>query len=805
MKHYFSYFLLKYPRKICLLIIFTSISSGLFAQSPGNIIFTGYNSDGPDEFSFIAATKLAGNIQINFTDNGWTSANGGEFVQNEGEIMYTTPAHGLHQGEQIAIRVGSGLAPSIIFGEGAVSQIGSNSITLSSAGDGIIAFAGSLNSPTPLAAISTDASGWTNPVSNTQTNLPNGLVEGESAFLLLENGITESDNWIYNCDTVYASLSDLQSAICQLENWNSDNSTTFSLPCSPFSSIWNGSWSPSEPSAQNNVIINSSSQINTELNCRELTINTGQSLNLGNLNLKLSGNLYNNGNGIITSGIIHFSQGDSTLTINGNTLSLENIIEVESNCVLNANSNLILLASSQDSFGQIGGDGEVLNLIVQRYIDPSTPQYFYLGMPLKNAMLDEFNEGNILQSSNSSQGSIWEWDGFTAQWKEPGDVSTTAAIQGKAYAIFAGTNPFGTFLLGNPGVLNYSGSPIMDTVQIALEYNDGQSSSSPNFVGGSLISNTQGWNLLCNPYPSYYDWDLQSVPSNMASAIYRFDGSNYTSYLKGAGTGSRFIKPGEAYFVQLQNNTSSNIVFDPNNRNPSKSLGSSKNALDVNGFTIRATSSSIKTWDETFIGFHGQSSEYFDPHFDAWKLMNQGDKPNLFTEMSDGTYSINRFNLNDQTASIPLSFIHNIDGDSIKMTFNFKNLNSEVQLLIEDLKTGKLYKAGDQKEICFIHLENFRKDRFRIHFQTDNLSESENKGVDFSWFISQNNEGIVIHKDDLLPKDIKVFSLDGTLVKAQSFEDMHCQIPLTISGFYLVLLTNHQNVMNCQKVFFQKP
>lgn len=791
--------------KFCLFLIFTTLTSVLIAQTPGDILFTGYNSDGPDEFSFICTKALAGNLQIHFTDNGWTSANGGEFRQNEGEIMYTTPTHGTKQGEQIAIQVGSGSAPSVIYGGGSVIQIGSNSITLSSAGDGLIAFSGSLNNPTPLAVISTDASGWTNPASNTQTNLPTALVVGESAFLLLENGITESDNWIYNCDTVYGSLADLQLGIGQLANWSSDNSTIFSIPCSPFVSTWNGSWSPEEPSAQNNIVINSSSLIPGELNCREISINFGQTLNLGNSGLNLAGNLINNGNGIQSTGIIRFLMGDSTLTLSGNPISTETIIEVGDGCVLNANSNLILGASSQDTFGQINGDGEVLNLVVQRYIDPTIPKYFHLGMPLKNAMLDEFNEGNILQSSNSSQGSIWEWDAQIAQWKEPGDVSTTAAIQGKAYALYAGTNSFGTFLIGNPGTLNYSGSPNMDTVQIALEYNDGQSSGSPNFVGGSLINHTQGWNLLCNPYPSYYDWDLQTIPNNMGSAIYRFDGSNYTTYLKGAGTGSRFLKPGEAYFVQVQSNTSNYLVFNPNNRNPSKISGSGKRLLEFDGFSIRIESSSSHTWDETFIGFNGHSSPYFDPGYDAWKLLNQGDKPNLYTEMSDGFYSINRFNLNDQTSSIPLSFSHDIDGDSICMTFNFKNLNSEVRLLIEDLKSGNFHVAQKLEKLCFVYHKNFRKDRFRIHFQTNNLSQQENIGSDLHWYISQNNDGIIIHHDDLLPKMISVFSLDGSLVKTMPFQERECQIPIRTGGLYLVKLTNAQNKSSeSQKVLFQK-
>lgn len=784
-------------------IILVILSAGLIAQSPGDILFTGYNADGPDEFCFIATTSIAGNQQIHFTDNGWTSANGGEFRITEGEVLYTTPVQGLKPGEQVAIQVGSGSAPSVIYGGGSASQVGSNSIILSSAGDGIIAFTGSLISPQPLAVITTDGSGWTNPVSNTQTNLPNSLVVGETAFLLLENGVTESDNWIYNCDTVYGSPGDLQLAIGQLDNWTSHNSLPFSLPCSPFTSTWNGTWSPSAPSAQNNIIINSSAPITSELNCRALTINIGENLSLGNHNLYLGGNLINNGNGINTTGIIHFNKGDSTLTLSGNPFSVENIVEVETGCILNADSNLIIAATSQNSFGQIDGDGEVVNLIIQKYIDPTNPKYFYMGIPLKNALLKEFNEGNILQSSNSIQGSIWEWDASDALWKAPGDVNLTTSIPAKAYAIFCGTNSFGTFVLGSPGALNYLGSPNMGVIQIALNYNDGQSSGSPIFVGGTSLAFTQGWNLVSNPYPSYYDWDLQTIPNNMGSAIYRFDGSNYTSYLKGAGTGSRFIDPGEGYFVQLHSNTPADLVFNPNNRNPNKNLGSSKSINGFDGFSIRIESKNHQTSDETFLGFESLATQNFDANYDAWKLMNQSLKPNIYTGMQDGYYSINRLNLYQNT-TIPLSVNHSLDGDSLEMIFDFKKLISNCRVLIEDLKTGKIYKAQEINKLIYSHEASFRKDRFRIHLEEIRVSKDEEKANDLSWFISQNNNGIEIHKEDLFPKTIRIYSLEGILMKSTIMHQQELQIDLANSGIYLVQMVTNQTKSTCRKVVFQK-
>ena len=786
------------------LVFLTILSFSLHSQNPGDIIFTGYNSDGPDEFSFMATKSIPGNAQIHFTDNGWTTAGGGAFTTNEGELLYTTPSPGLRQGEQVVIQA-SGSSPLVVNGSGTVVQVGSNKIVFTAFGDGIIAFSGTLNNPLPLAAITTDASGWTNPTATTQTNIPNGLVVGQTAFLLLENGTTESDNWIYNCDTLYGDLSDIQSAVGSLGNWTSDNDNTFNLPCSPIVSTWNGTWSPSEPSAQNDLIIDSPNSINSDIICRDLTINTAQSLNLGTNSLSISGNIVNNGNGIQSTGIINFSGNDSTLAINGNTLFLTNSIIVDSACSLNANSKLVLSATSQDTFGQISGKGEVLNLIVQKYIDPTSPKYFYLGLPLQNALLDEFNEGNILQSSNSSQGNIWEWDASISQWKEPGNVASTNSIPAKAYALYAGTNSSGTFVLGNPGPLNYSGSPNMEVVPIALDYNDGQSSGSQSFVGGSSLAHTQGWNLVSNPYPCYYDWDQQNLPVDLGTAIYRFDGSSYTSYLKGAGSGSRFILPGEGFFVQLQANSPGNLSFDPANRNPSKIISSAKRSSTFDGLKITAFNSTTQLKDEVYLGFDSLASANFDPEYDAWKLMNEGKSPNLYCEMTDGPYSIMRFDLKLTPYIIPLAFYQELDGDSIRLQLDLSSLKSNVKILIEDLKTGQFHNPVIN-DLLFKYDLNFRKDRFRIHIEKSTISLKEEEIEEGNWFISQNSSGITLHlKDEYeASSTASVFNLKGREICKIDLKQKDNHIPLLNAGIYIVRLEKEKTFSQSKKVFFLK-
>ena len=785
------------------LLLLISMSTMINAQSPGDILFTGYNSDGADEFSFMASTSIPGNIQFHFTDNGWTTANGGEFRVTEGEIVYTTPSEGLLQGDQIVIRP-LGTSPSIIHGSGTVSKIGSNNIVLSAAGDGIICFMGSMRNPSPIAAISTDASGWVNPSANTQTNIPNGLVEGESAFLLLENGSTESDNWIYNCDSIYGTKSSIQMAIAQLNNWTSNNSSSYTLPCSPFKSIWNGSWAPSAPSAQNSIEIISSSPINTDITCRNLVIGFGISLNLDSNDLHIYGDIENFGNGIQTTGELFFHPGVSELSISANPITLENIVHIDESCVLNADSNLILAASSQTSFGQLTGDGEINNVIFQRYLDASNPQYFYLGMPLKNALLEEFNEGELLQSSNSSDGSIWQWDAGQALWVEPGNVNQTTAISGKAYAVYAGSNSFGTFLLNGIGQLNFIGSATTDSVSINLEYNDGQGSSSPNFTGGTSIPQTQGWNLLSNPYNCYYDWDLQSIPSNLSGAIYRFDGSNYISYIQGLGNSSRFIAPGEAFFVQLNSNIPGTLHFNPEFRNPNRSISSNKNSKGFDGLEISLKSIASKNGDKLYIGFDSSASQLFDPKLDAWKFKNPGEIPNLYIEMPYGNLSIHQLALDHNKLIIPISIDCSIDAANLEMKVSSDMLKSNIKFQLEDLKTGQMYSARKNSglNLVFANDSSFRKDRFRLHLNRSDLSKIESKKPEF--YISQNEDGILIHQlEKLSYSKAELLDLNGRIIKSQKLENIKTPIPINKNGLFILKLKNEKDQFCVEKILFQ--
>jgi hypothetical protein len=98
----------------------------------------------------------------------------------------------------------------------------------------------------------------------------------------------------------------------------------------------------------------------------------------------------------------------------------------------------------------------------------------------------------------------------------------------------AGTGSLtGDLTISSSGTLNESGADVVMT---------------------GLTHTKQGWHLIGNPFASTIDWNIISpLNAAVAATIYRWDpvAANWTNYnSSGAGTGSRYIESGSAFFIK---------------------------------------------------------------------------------------------------------------------------------------------------------------------------------------------------------------------------------------------------------------
>lgn len=173
--------------------------------NPGDIGFVEYNADNPDSFGFVTLAPLSGGETLQFTDHGWLASGG--FRDTEGVLTWTTPASGVGVGTVIDI-------------ENGVANLGSASGNLffSTSGDQVIAFQGSVSSPSLIAGLNNNSSDWASDATSSNTSaLPAGLVPGESAI-----AISEVDNAVYSGITS-GEVTTLRQALYDPANWTGDN------------------------------------------------------------------------------------------------------------------------------------------------------------------------------------------------------------------------------------------------------------------------------------------------------------------------------------------------------------------------------------------------------------------------------------------------------------------------------------------------------------------------------------------------------------------------------------------------------
>ncbi len=175
----------------------------------GDIAILGFNFDNPDEFAFVLLVNITSGTEIRFTDNGWLASGG--FRTGEGEDVWTASAD---------------------MSAGTVVTMSASSMSFSTTGDQIIAFQGSLSSPTLIYALNSKGNGWQSDATDSHTSaLPTGLTDGYTAV-----AVDEVDNAKY--DTSYGTSGtqdELLGLIGSKGNWGGSNTVRQDLTFPTFS------------------------------------------------------------------------------------------------------------------------------------------------------------------------------------------------------------------------------------------------------------------------------------------------------------------------------------------------------------------------------------------------------------------------------------------------------------------------------------------------------------------------------------------------------------------------------------------
>lgn len=392
-----------------------------------------------------------------------------------------------------------------------------------------------------------------------------------------------------------------------------------------------------------NFVINSGSPVDISASNYTLTVK-GNFSNSGTLNTR-SGLVFLNGTtnqaigGTSTTNFYNLTLNNTAGAILNNA---ENIIGTLTlnNGTFNTNSKAFTLISTATGTGriaQITGTGDITgNVTVQRYAPGGTTGWALLGTPITSALtLADWDDNIPISCPTCPDGSAGGFLSiYTYDETKPGLYDDAASyiplsgitdpiIPGKGYWVYLGNGQYTTTAI----TLDVTGTVRKFAYSLPLSYTNN---------GSSL---NDGWNLICNPYPSPIRWSLlKGATANIDNAVYAYNADlnggtgGYSTYINGisspavgAGGIGDTIPIGQGFYVHstgataLSAQESNKVGGNPTFLRQSNVVQAATNSNPM----IRLYVDGLGFHDETVLYTEAGASNNFDFGYDAYKLRGQ--------------------------------------------------------------------------------------------------------------------------------------------------------------------------------------
>lgn len=383
---------------------------------------------------------------------------------------------------------------------------------------------------------------------------------------------------------------------------------------------------------------------------------------------------------IINNGIANIAQcNDMTIDAGADiTIDSDGYLTVNGSITNNAGTSGLVINSDATGTGSlIQNTSGGTDATVKCYLASSTRQWHMVSSPVSAAALTVFPSSNNLYYYDESTDDYWNGTTYGSSsvtgWTAPSGNMTVA--KGYAFNYYATT-------LNYTGLLNDNTS----TSAISVPYTN----HGVNDPDGNSYGNSDGWNLIGNPYTSAIDWDNPAVAhaaAHLDDAVYTYDDTNmhnYTSYVNegGVGTngGTQYIPAMQGFFVKGDNTETSGTLNIGANARVHNAKGFWKsNYTTPNNFLRLKIITTNEYTDETVIRMLPDATVDPDNGKDAYKLFTWADfVPQIYTKTTGSTdYSINTIKtLETGFVSIPLKALQTGDNYKIEITeFNFNGIN----------------------------------------------------------------------------------------------------------------------------------
>jgi hypothetical protein len=594
-------------------------------------------------------------------------------------------------------------------------------------------------------------------------------------MIYLGDNPAASNAWIQGC---YSNLKVYNNPISLCKTWTGATSTDWSTPTN---------WSPAVVPSGDNVLIPASGIVNFPT-ASNITINSGKIFTLqSGARLTVTGALTNEGNLTIQSGATLVQGSTSTYLGSGaETVNVKQVIN-----------------------GGLTGSTSALN-----------GRFWYLGSPVTGANSSVFfrTHTNFVTSAYNV---LKQRDEPTNTWNTIANGANVPLTVGKGYYLRASNGATTTTSASTSLLLTFSGGGL----------NNHPTSSPPLTLTLSRnVNSFAGFNLVCNPYPSYLDWDLVGRSQVENTMWYRTASGNtsasmvFETYVSGAAggigtnlsgnTATKLIPPMQAFWVRVSSgNTSGTITMDNSMRSHFASFGSSTAGLrsTVNDFNLflRMNLLQADKKDQIIIYVNENSTNQYDA-FDGEKMM-QADLPQFYTSTSGKKIVINGLGTENTQQTLPITMELPTSGDHQFMVEELEIESGNIWL--EDKLEGTFQLLEPGFAYKFFANAGLSNDRFVLHLKLKDLLsastpnfESANEMVANHAIVYAESDGLVVVKlsvTDNIATDVQIYDAAGRTFFTGTLKTLETKIQLEqAKGIYYVSLTS-VNGVEVRKVFIQ--
>jgi autotransporter-associated beta strand protein len=518
------------------------------------------------------------------------------------------------------------------------------------------------------------------------------------------------------------------------------------------------------------------------------------------------------GNTTLNAGTLQFNENKTfaALTIaNGTTLTLPSNKQFTINGTLTNNGTLTLENGAtlvQGSSSSLAGSGtyNVKQEITGAGTSTPTGRFWYLGSPVATASSSVFfasNAANVVKKRDEA----------TNTWTTVASGTPENLVVGKGYY---------TQAIPATSTITFTGGNINNgTVNIT------------NLTRTSGV-NSEGFNLVSNPYPSYLDWDAVtktnvgntmwyrtasgSTPASMVFDTYVAGSGGIGTNLNGNGV-SNLIPPMQSFWVRVnQGQTSGSLALDNTMRAHFTSINGSvaglKSTSNERDLFLRMNLLQADKKDQLIVYVNETATNGFDI-LDGEKMMQAG-FPQFYTKAGDKKIVINGLNSAKKQQSLPITMelpttgVHSFIIEDLEISNGLVWLEDKQEEIIQALEPGTVYE--------FYAASGLNAERFVLHFQLiddavpTNVYNEVNSSANFSGkgaSVHAEAAGVVVIK---LPAstegvtDIQIRDAAGRLVYTGSTNTLETSVQLEqANGIYYVTL-NATSGVEVRKVFIQQ-